>query len=120
MTPELKKQLVEKYPKIFKMVGGLDVGDGWYWLLDQLCRELQYNTDKNNHPQIVAVQVKEKFGVLRFYVNGGIDEQYVIIHFAENLSFSICEFCGTTKDVSRLTKNGWMNTLCSSCREKNE
>jgi hypothetical protein len=93
MKPELEKQLVEKYPKIFQMVGstpqqscmawGICTGDGWYWLLDNLCRELQHNTDVNEQPQVVAAQVKEKFGSLRFYVNSATDEQYGAIHFAE-------------------------------------
>jgi Zn finger protein HypA/HybF involved in hydrogenase expression len=123
MKPELQKQLVEKYPKIFTMVGstpqqscmawGICTGDGWYWLLDNLCKELQHNIDVNNQPQIVAAQVKEKFGGLRFYVNAGTDEQYGAIHFAEMLSYSICETCGTTEGVKQ-TK-GWINSLCEKC-----
>jgi hypothetical protein len=123
MKPELQKQLVEKYPKIFQMVGstpqqscmawGICTGDGWYWLLDNLCSELQHNTDKNDKPQVIAAQVKEKFGGLRFYVNGGTDEQFGAIHFAEMLSYSICETCGTTKGVKQ-TK-GWINSLCERC-----
>lgn len=127
MKPELEKQLVEKYPKIFKMVGstpqescmawGLAIGDGWYKLLYELCRELQRNTDVNNRPQVVAAQVKEKFGGLRFYVDSGTDEQYGAINFAETFSFSICEECGHTKNVT--TEGSWLRTLCSSCRENN-
>jgi hypothetical protein len=125
MKPELQKQLVEKYPKIFTMVGstpqqscmawGLCIGDGWYWLIDNLCLQLQHDTDVNDKPQVVAAQVKEKFGGLRFYVNGGTDEQYGAIHFAEMLSYTICEMCGTTEGVKQ-TK-GWINSLCAKCAE---
>jgi hypothetical protein len=126
MKPELETQLVKKYPKIFKMVGstpqescmawGLCVGDGWYWLIDQLCRELQFNIDKNDQPQIVAAQVKEKFGGLRFYVNSGTDEQYGAIHLAETMSYTICEYCGTTKGVGQT--EGWIKSLCIVCAEE--
>jgi len=129
MKQELQDKLVKKYPKIFKMVGstpqqscmafGLCVGDGWYWLIDQLCHVLQHNTDQNNQSQVVAAQVKEKFGGLRFYINSGSDEQFAAISLAEAMSYSICEECGTTKDVSQ-SKTGWITTLCSSCREKRE
>lgn len=126
MKPELETQLVKKYPKIFKMVGstpqdscmawGISVGDGWYWLIDKLCDRLQSDIDSNNRLQLVAAQVKEKFGGLRFYINSGSDEQYGAIYFAETLSFSICERCGTTKDVT--TEGSWITTLCLSCRDK--
>ena len=126
MKPELEKQLVEKYPKIFKMVGstpqescmawGIECRDGWYQLIYELCRELQHNTDVNGQPQIVAAQVKQKFGGLRFYVNSGTDEQYGSIHFAETFSLSICEECGTTKDVGQT--EGWISTLCEKCAKK--
>ena len=123
MKAELETKLVKKYPKIFQMAGslpqescmawGLSCGDGWYWLIDDLCRELQFNTDKNNQPQVVAAQVKEKFGGLRFYINSGTDEQYAKIHFAETLSYTICEECGTAKGVRQT--EGWIKSLCENC-----
>ena len=123
MKPELEKQLVEKYPKIFAEIGstpqqscmafGLCVGDGWYWLIDQLCRELQFDIDNNDKPQVVASQVKEKFGGLRFYVNSATDEQYGAINFAETLSYTICEMCGTTEGVKQT--EGLITSLCKKC-----
>jgi len=125
MKEELQDKLVEKYPKIFGEVGmtpqqscmafGISVGDGWYWLIDNLCNCLQSTIDSNpdTYPQIVAAQVKEKFGGLRFYTNGARDEQHGVIDFAESLSFGICENCGSIEDVSQ-TK-GWIVTLCPKC-----
>jgi hypothetical protein len=128
MTSELDKKLCEKYPKIFvnrhgdmmttAMCWGIDTGDGWYWLINKLCSNLQWNTDHNNrpdktYPQVVAVQVKEKFGGLRFYIESGTDKQYAVISFAESLSYGICEKCGSTKDVGQ-TK-GWITVLCKKC-----
>ena len=59
----------------------------------------------------VAVQVKEKFGGLRFYVNGATDEQYNYIRFAEAMSYRICEECGSTQDVM-VYPLGWQRSLC--------
>ena len=91
MREELDKKLVEKYPKIFAdrqgnmletaMCWGFDHGDGWYWLLDQLCSAIQSHIDSNNKfrseqiIQVVATQVKEKWGTLNFYYYGG-DEAF--------------------------------------------
>lgn len=117
-----------KYPKIFiqqdlpvthtAMCWGLDCGVGWYPLIDALCAQLQFDIDNNKQPQIEATQVKEKFGMLRFYVNGSTDRQEAMIDFAEYLSGVICELCGTFNDVSQ-NKSGWIQTLCKPCRSEN-
>ena len=138
MKKELQEKLFEKYPKIFRqkdldmtetaMCWGIACGDGWYWLIDRLCSNLQWNTDNNNrpikgdennypYPQVEAVQVKEKFGGLRFYVGGATDRQHAVINFAEALSYTICENCGSTEEVEQ-TKGGWIQSLCKKCREK--
>lgn len=126
MKPELQKQLIEKFPKIFAEVGsspqesgmafGLEISNGWYKLVYELCRDLQHHIDMNDKSQVVAAQVKTKFGGLRFYINGGTDEQYGAISFAESLSYSICEYCGSMEDVGQT--RGWIITLCKKCAKK--
>lgn len=59
----------------------------------------------------VAFQVKEKFGGLRFYISGGDEYVRNLIHFVEQLSFRVCEECGTMKDVVTYAI-GWNRTLC--------
>ena len=135
MTKELQDKLFNKYPKIFRqkdlskqetcMCWGIECGDGLYWLIDQLCSNLQFNTDKNNsganegnYPQIEATQVKEKFGGLCFYVQSATDKQYAMISFAQNLSYDICHKCGTTKHVGHT--QGWIYTECKDCIQQNE
>jgi hypothetical protein len=87
MNPELEQQLIEKYPKIFcqkdlpptqsLMCFGFECGDGWYELIDSLCGYIQAMVDSNSYKgskwsQFEAVQVKEKFGRLRFYGHGAL------------------------------------------------
>ena len=57
----------------------------------------------------VASQVKEKFGGLRFYVNGATDKHYNYINFAESMSYRTCEVCG---GVGKTYTDGWHRTLC--------
>lgn len=133
MKKELDEKLCTKYPKIFAnrhgdmrttcMCWGFECGDGWYWLIDSLCSNLQWNTDNNNsgsnegrYPQVVASQVKEKFGGLRFYVEGATEAQYAVISFSEALSYHICEACGTTKNIGHT--RGYIRTLCEDCSKK--
>jgi len=127
MQQELQNKLIEKYPKIFAECGmtpqescmafGIAVGDGWFHLIDQLCESLQYETDKYNGPQVVAAQVKEKFGGLRFYVNSANDTQYNYIGFAESLSYKICEECGAMHQVTTEAPHHWIRSLCKECRK---
>jgi len=128
MKKELDEKLVEKYPLIFKdinadmkmtaMCWGFECDDGWYWLIDNLCDSIQSYIDNNKHltiEQIVATQVKEKFGGLRFYVNGGNEYIDGMVSFAENLSYRICEDCGSTENVTQ--SDGWIYTRCEKCHK---
>ena len=59
-----------------------------------------------------AVQVKEKFGGLRFYMTCETDEIYELIEKAEALSCKTCEVCG--EDGTR-RPTSWIKTLCDDC-----
>ena len=64
---------------------------------------------------IVATQVNEKFGTLRFYVDGGDEEVFRLIDAAEQESATVCELCGVP---GMLVMKEWCSTRCSSCRQK--
>ena|SRR3972149_6790927 len=123
MTPRLQQKLYKKYPKIFRqkdlsmletaMCWGIACGDGWYWLLDALCNYL-----KCSHEDVEAVQVKEKFGTLRFYIQGGTSEADAVIQFAEQMSGGICERCGMPG--AKLRGKGWLYTRCNTCWKNHE
>ena len=128
MKQELQDKLVEKYPKIFVnidktiyqscMAWGIECGDGWYKIIDNLCLIIQKTSDEEGNEQVVAAQIKEKFGGLRFYVDGANKEQDENITFAENLSNSTCETCGSMENVFQT--DGWIKTICKKCDEKQQ
>jgi hypothetical protein len=59
----------------------------------------------------VASQVKEKFGGLRFYVQGATDKHWAYISFAESMSYRTCEECGAPGETYT---DGWHVTLCEA------
>lgn len=59
--------------------------------------------------QVVAIQVKEKFGGLRFYYSGGDNYIDGVVAMAESLSYRTCEVCGAP---GTSTEGGWIRTLC--------
>ena len=97
------------------MCWGIQCGDGWYWLIDQLCSQLQWDIDRNKYPQVEVSTIKEKFGTLRFYADGANEKQEAMINLAEFMSGSICENCGSTDEVSQ-TKGGYIQSLCKICQ----
>lgn len=75
-------------------------------------------TIKDPVPQVVAEQVKEKFGTLRFYYVGGDDYIRGMVSFAESLSGSMCEGCGVPSKVKN--NDGWYSNICPVCRDLKE
>lgn len=67
--------------------------------------------------QVVAVQVKEKFGGLRFYYNGGDDYIRGVVSMAEAMSYVTCETCGAP---GKLRGDRWVQTLCDTHGERND
>ena len=82
------------------------VGAGWALLIENLVNDLfQLGWDG------VVLQVKEKFGGLRFYVGDGNHTQSIQqrISQAESASYKICEICGMP---GTLRRGGWLKVLC--------
>jgi hypothetical protein len=171
MKTELQQKLFDKYPKIFGdrtkpmtetcMCWGLEVGDGWYNLIDTLCEALTYTyttsieVDEEDGkrlgiepysdgyyftvepPQVIATQVKEKYGTLRFYYRSEFDEKNIflsetkkypdlekvndrfynfidgVVHFAEIASGRTCEITGQSGELhaSGGSMDGWLKVL---------
>lgn len=178
MSPELDKQLCEKYPKIFRdrhanmqvtaMCWGFDCDDGWYNILDALCSNIQHHIKWSRRDrasalrfnralrrglagdsaalehyfsfgakisdsavrlakeaiqkqkfrevppathQVVASQIKEKFGTLRFYYTGGDSYISGLVDMAEAMSGSTCEVCGSP---GKSNSDGWIRVLCGT------
>jgi len=65
------------------------------------------------------VQIKEKWGGLRWYDNGApaeiYDELHDCINKYEEMSYTICIECGVPADGQT---RGWINPLCNACADK--
>lgn len=120
MQSKLAQKLYDRYPKLFVqkdlsmmqtcMCWGIDCGDGWFLILDQMCTELQ-----TLNQELQFTQVKEKFGTLRVYLNNYSDEAEHIISKACDASEITCEACG---DPGSINNGGWLSVRCSPCRKK--
>lgn len=116
------------------MCFGFECGDGWFQPLYSLCAQIQHHIDWTHEnkkwalkwnaenpdkprevrepcPQVVAVQVKEKFGGLRFYYDGGDDTVRGMVSMAESWAAHTCEQCGAP---GKMRGRGWMYTACDA------
>jgi len=91
----------------------IECGPGWLPLIEPILK-------KANELDATVMQVKEKFGSLRVYVEPGYcdcdelycdcDELEEMIDSAEMASCTMCEMCG--KSGIRMRRAGWYKTLC--------
>lgn len=150
MNKNLQNKLYKKYNSIFRdrsksiqescMPWGISVGNGWYSLIDSICIFIRNLEENNKDIKIVADQVKEKFGSLRFYYhlegklkprkllkqkiesdleledrrNVIIDRLDGAIDLAYYLSIRTCEDCGAPATIQ--TK-GYISNICEDCSE---
>jgi len=80
-----------------------------------LYRHWRIKLNRLAYPEhIIAEQVKQKFGSLRFYINIWDDKLHKWINEAEEESINTCEACGS-KDQVEMTK-GWIRAQCRKCK----
>jgi hypothetical protein len=123
------EQMESRFPKMFEEgYGGFACGEGWWPILEALCVNIQGHIDWKNKTrarllednpyeheipdevaQVIVRQIKEKFGGLRFYYNGGDDEISGMVRMAEAWANRSCETCGApaTKQTT-----GWIKNVC--------
>ncbi len=86
------------------MIAPIECGEGWaslYLPLIERCRA----------DGVSVLQIKEKFGGLRFYVGPASDELYAAIDVAEAASLTMCEECGAS---GKRRGGSWIRTLCDA------
>ena len=68
--------------------------------------------------QVVATQIKEKFGTLRFYYNGGDEFIRGLDSMAASMTSRTCEECGSPGTSRSTKKQRWVRVLCEKHAEE--
>lgn len=126
MSPEKTKTLYDEFPQLYRervlkpsisrMREGFCCTDGWFDIIHALSTVIAMHAkwnkcNEDTYP--AAVQVKQKFGGLRYYYGSYIDAISGAVEMAEQMSFRICEQCGSPGQMHH--KNTWLKTLCFNC-----
>ncbi len=113
------KNLRERFDRGFANFG-LEHGLGWLGIVHTL-----HNRLAHLDPDYRVYQIKEKFGMLRYYCSAGggsaLDEEAdairSLVSEAERQSSITCEVCG---EPGTLTDTGWMKVRCGDCKAKED
>ncbi len=126
---EFSNKMESKFPEMYDgKYGGFCIDAGWWPIIEALSSQIDSYTKWRNNtraalkkdnpynhkvpkavPQVKVMQIKEKFGGLRFYYEGGDDTVDGMVRMAESWAANTCEECGSP-GTSRNT--GWIKTLC--------
>jgi hypothetical protein len=110
----MKKNVFEKikqnYPEIYPFDFVFECDTGWFDLISELSDKIQKHCKESGCKQVIAIQVKEKFGTLRYYFTGGDDKVNQLVDEYEERSISTCEITGGYGDLT--INRGYYKTLC--------
>lgn len=136
MDKGLQQKLHDRFPKLYSELGqkdscmfwGVTTGDGWFDLIWRLSEDLE-----KLDPNLVAIQVKEKFGTLSFYLRqadlGVKQYDQGMISFepqarneqvrarvkqATEESAVTCEQCGKP---GKMRAGSWHAVRCDACQD---
>ena len=124
-----EKELQEKYPKLFNNIY-IECGEGWKSIIENMCEQIitheaflessgvhvvGFEDDLINEDDYCLVrffQIKQKFGGLRVYYDGGNNIIQDIVRDAETKALTTCEYCGSKENVKLRRRNSWLYTGC--------
>ena len=108
MSPDLELSLKAKHPALLQWIHeapgrsmvasyGIQCGDGWLSMIDDLCGALQESVDAGRFPQPVIAQITQEAGLLRVEVNNvssnARTEVDALLAAAKERSAATCEVC---------------------------
>lgn len=107
-----EESIIKKYS--YMKLPHFECDDGWNKLISDLCRDLA-KVDKKK--EIRVLQIKEKYGSLRFYTSYFNQKCHEIINDYEFKSCQICEICGETGQEC-VNEVNYYKTLCDKHQEE--
>ena len=130
MNKHLTDRIFQRCPFIYRSYAdgsstlvnsyGFECGDGWFEIIlnfsidaEAKVKEMkEEGTEKIRLP--LVLQVKEKLGGLRIYMDKSCEMLNALIESAQKNAARTCELCGDSGIRRESRKGAWM-TLCNEC-----
>lgn len=107
-----RTELIHMYPELFGkppfdpktslMYFGLEVGDGWLPILEELFEKLSEKVLTHELHDFRISQVKEKFGGLRVYTRNGNEATASLIREAVEKASHTCDVCAKPGELKQI------------------
>ena len=121
MRKELEEKLIKRFPTWFSvnddarpsLAFPFRCGDGWFETVWRLCVDLEPmvpKVEQERGESFKVLQVREKFGRLRFYVSHYADATNERIFQAVKEAFHTCEVCG--QRGQQFDRGDWVRVRC--------
>lgn len=124
MDDEYCKKLYDKYSRIFCNIPIIKCPEGWREVLEGLLDSVYTASMQFKKGSINIAAIKEKYGGMRIYVSYSlpadqiVELEQIVIKW-EKLSYRVCMYCGTDRDV-KITRNYMDHTICTKCKEEHD
>jgi len=107
-------EIVEEYDYEYTLLD--EMPNGWRLAFgEQMCQEIMEVLEQTPYKDEYRImQIKEKYGSLRWYSAPAPREVQEIVHKYEEISGLLCIRCGAPAEY--ITK-GWINPLCGECTQ---
>ena len=126
MNEQLSEKLMSSFPILYRKCDenkrysfslyGFECGDGWFDMLFELSGKIEKELEKFPEDEKPCVlQVKQKFGELRFYMSNHDEVISGLIEECSNKSITVCEQCGSLGEIRPYR---WIQCLCLECDNK--
>jgi hypothetical protein len=122
LAKDWKIELIKAHTRLFHPLkehlegvqGYPECNEGWRDLIERACVRIENALD--NGDTVKIVQIKEKYGTLRFYWRGRLPSETEakvgeVVSLAEARSACTCETCGAEGRL--YNRGGWFATACS-------
>ena len=109
--------LLDEYSILFRnSCSNITCGDGWFDVVYYALEEIAQLSGMLFNPIVKVVQIKEDSGKLIIKLDKSSDDLDEVLRKAENSAKLVCEWCGSTEDIS-LTRGSFTLNLCPICMD---
>lgn len=113
MDAALEDRLKAAFPRLYQAGVSCECHNGWFelvWRLSGQLEELIAQAPEAEQATYFAVQVKEKWGQLRFYLSASTEAMLQATEVALEESGQLCEVCGAPGTI--LHQGSWVIARC--------
>ena len=118
MNKDLQKLILSRYPELYRHQDGyplaqfgLQIPDGWLDLVSELSADIMAYVKRTGIPTPIVLGIKEKFAMLRVWIDQTNDDLDKMIEQAVSRSNSICEECGAEGTLYERNRR-WLHVFC--------